>query len=383
MIDKFMFGTTFNSCSNFLSQTASFAASQAVTYSSFIVDSAMHPCLMLRHTTASPFRVNTDPDVDLLESLSVWKSESVYSRSTAVAAPFSISFRSHATSRRRIKELTLKFSGSAAGLIGDSSPLLGVNSIKGHNHVSRKGFLTTGPRIEAGNVVIPRGLYVSSVTASCSLCDIVCNELFTDRHRCPDVLCIVVVLVGYVVSWNCMSVDLKVLMLGKSTARGRPTRGKKDAWYQSLSCRFCRLTYDVSLCFCVLMAKTILATRQGSLVVVREMSPRRGARRGGRGGRGRGAGCVQPEVQPVTQATYPTAPVTHADLAAMEQRFRDLIMQMREQQQPASPAPAPIPVVSQVVPDQLPAEAKHLRDFRKYNPTTFDGSLEDPTRAQL
>ncbi|TYK30720.1 gag protease polyprotein [Cucumis melo var. makuwa] len=78
-------------------------------------------------------------------------------------------------------------------------------------------------------------------------------------------------------------------------------------------------------------------------------------------------------------------PVTHADLAAMEQRFRDLIMQMREQQQPAppAPAPAPVPVVPQIVPDQLSAEAKHLRDFRKYNPTTFDGSLEDPTRAQL
>ncbi|TYJ96586.1 gag protease polyprotein [Cucumis melo var. makuwa] len=120
-----------------------------------------------------------------------------------------------------------------------------------------------------------------------------------------------------------------------------------------------------------------------SLVVVREMPPRRGARRGGRGGRGRGAGRVQPEVQPTVQAIDPAAPVTHADLAAMEQRFRDLIMQMREQQQPASPAPAPVPVVPQVVPDQLSAEAKHLRDFRKYNPTTFDGSLEDPTRAQL
>ncbi|TYK01415.1 ty3-gypsy retrotransposon protein [Cucumis melo var. makuwa] len=35
------------------------------------------------------------------------------------------------------------------------------------------------------------------------------------------------------------------------------------------------------------------------------------------------------------------------------------------------------------MPDQLSAEAKHMRDFRKYNPTTFDGSLEDPTRAQL
>ena len=134
-------------------------------------------------------------------------------------------------------------------------------------------------------------------------------------------------------------------------------------------------------------------------MVVRKMPPRRGARRGGRGGRGRGAGRVQPEVQPVAQAPDPAAPVTHADLAAMEQRFRDMIMQMREQQKPASPtpapapapapapvpapAPAPVPVAPQFVPDQLSAEAKHLRDFRKYNPTTFDGSLEDPTRAQM
>ncbi|TYK21773.1 gag protease polyprotein [Cucumis melo var. makuwa] len=115
-----------------------------------------------------------------------------------------------------------------------------------------------------------------------------------------------------------------------------------------------------------------------SLVVVRKMPPRRGARRGGRG---RGAGRVQPEVQPVTQATDPAAPVTHADLAAMEQRFRDLIMQIREQQKPTPSAPAPVPVMPQVMLDQLSAEAKHLRDFRKYNPMTFDGSLEDPTRA--
>ncbi|KAA0054269.1 hypothetical protein E6C27_scaffold131G002250 [Cucumis melo var. makuwa] len=164
----------------------------------------------------------------------------------------------------RIRELTLKFSGPTV----DS---LGVDSIKGHNQVTGKGFLTTGPRIEAGNVVIHRGLYVDncSVTASCSSCAIVCNEMFTDRHRCPDVLCIVVMLMGYVVNWNCMSMDFKVLMLDglvwterligvsfgitrlirvsfritrlicasfgitrlmcKGTARGRPTRGKKDA----------------------------------------------------------------------------------------------------------------------------------------------------------
>ncbi|TYK24001.1 gag-protease polyprotein [Cucumis melo var. makuwa] len=69
------------------------------------------------------------------------------------------------------------------------------------------------------------------------------------------------------------------------------------------------------------------------------MLPRRGARRRGRGGRGRGAGRVQPEVQPVAQATNSIALVTHANLAAMEQR--------------------------------------------KYNPKTFDGSLEDPIKAQM
>ncbi|TYK05425.1 hypothetical protein E5676_scaffold83G001200 [Cucumis melo var. makuwa] len=48
---------------NFLSQTAYFAASQAAMYSASIVESAMHPCLMIRHTTAPPFKVNTDLDV--------------------------------------------------------------------------------------------------------------------------------------------------------------------------------------------------------------------------------------------------------------------------------------------------------------------------------
>ncbi|KAA0045990.1 gag protease polyprotein [Cucumis melo var. makuwa] len=56
---------------------------------------------------------------------------------------------------------------------------------------------------------------------------------------------------------------------------------------------------------------------------------------------------------------------------------------MQEQQQPVPPASALAPVVPQVVLDQLSVEAKHFRDFRKYNPTTFDGSLEDPTKAQM
>ncbi|TYK29899.1 ty3-gypsy retrotransposon protein [Cucumis melo var. makuwa] len=62
------------------------------------------------------------------------------------------------------------------------------------SYIPGKGFLTTGPRIEGGNVVVHMGLYVN-------------------RHRCLDVLCIVVMLVGYVVSWNSMSMDYKVLRL--------------------------------------------------------------------------------------------------------------------------------------------------------------------------
>ncbi|KAA0046287.1 ty3-gypsy retrotransposon protein [Cucumis melo var. makuwa] len=61
---------------------------------------------------------------------------------------------------------------------------LSVDSIEGHNRISGKGFPTTGPRIEAGNVVIHRGLHVSNATASCSLCAIGCKELITDRPRC-------------------------------------------------------------------------------------------------------------------------------------------------------------------------------------------------------
>ncbi|KAA0040470.1 pol protein [Cucumis melo var. makuwa] len=202
----------------------------------------------------------------------------------------------------------------------------------------------------------------------------------------------VVMLTGYVVDWNCMSMDLEVTVSTRlicasfgstrlmcasfgSTRLMCASFGSTRlicAFYETtrLICAFygttrllCRvraqrgadrreagrtreghmdasgfliasaiLAYNVSLCLVSLWLKR-------SLPLVREMPPRRGAWRGGRGGRGRGAGRVQPEVQPVAQASDPAAPVTHANLAAMEQR--------------------------------------------KYNPTTFDGSLEDPTRAQL
>ncbi|TYK04869.1 mucin-19-like isoform X6 [Cucumis melo var. makuwa] len=121
--------------------------------------------------------------------------------------PFLISSRAHDASNRRAPLLR----SSAALKQGRSSnasklriipvvkcrnpslvvapvDLLSVDSIEGHNQVSGKGFPTTGPQIEAGNVVIHRGLHISNVTANCSLCAIGCKELFADRHRCPDVL---------------------------------------------------------------------------------------------------------------------------------------------------------------------------------------------------
>ncbi|KAA0050007.1 hypothetical protein E6C27_scaffold13G001910 [Cucumis melo var. makuwa] len=50
-------------------------------------------------------------------------------------------------------ELALEFSGLAVDL-------LSVDSIEGHNRVSGKGFPTTGPRIQAENVVIHKGLHI-------------------------------------------------------------------------------------------------------------------------------------------------------------------------------------------------------------------------------
>ncbi|KAA0066999.1 histone H2B.3-like [Cucumis melo var. makuwa] len=105
---------------------------------------------------------------------------------------------------------------------------------------------------------------------------------------------------------------------------------------------------------------------------------------GGRGGRG--AGCTQPKEQPAVQTANPTAPVTQADLTAMEQRYKDMLRDVLAQFQAAQQtpiAPPQAPVASQIVPDQLSIEAKHLRDFRKYNPKTFDGSMDNPTKAQM
>ncbi|TYK23821.1 gag-protease polyprotein [Cucumis melo var. makuwa] len=58
------------------------------------------------------------------------------------------------------------------------------------------------------------------------------------------------------------------------------------------------------------------------------------------------------------------------------------------QQTQAAPAlaqivPPLVPMEAQPAPVQLSGEAKHLRDFRKYNPKTFDGSMDNLTKAQM
>ena len=66
-----IFGTISKLVKNFLSQTAPLVASQAATYSASMVESAIHPWLILLQTTAPPLRVNTEPEVDFLESISL------------------------------------------------------------------------------------------------------------------------------------------------------------------------------------------------------------------------------------------------------------------------------------------------------------------------
>ncbi|TYK21928.1 ty3-gypsy retrotransposon protein [Cucumis melo var. makuwa] len=125
-----------------------------------------------------------------------------------------------AQNNRGIRELTLKFSGSAAGLIGDSSPFLGVDSIEGHNQVSGKGFPTTGPQIEAGNVVIHRGLYTpmpgcsmysSYVNGLCCELELYVNGLKSLKVRYVVVYCLDIVY--GVMSWkDCVSFGITRLI---------------------------------------------------------------------------------------------------------------------------------------------------------------------------
>ena len=73
-----IFRTTSKSLKKFLSQTTSLATSEAAIYSVSMVESTIMDYFTLLHIIAAPSRVNTEPDIDFLESLSPWKSKSVY-----------------------------------------------------------------------------------------------------------------------------------------------------------------------------------------------------------------------------------------------------------------------------------------------------------------
>ncbi|KAA0062182.1 NAC-alpha domain-containing protein 1 [Cucumis melo var. makuwa] len=77
-------------------------------------------------------------------------------------------------------ELTLEFSGLAV-------ELLSVDSIEGHNRVSSKDFPTTGPRVEAGNVVIHRGLHCALlICASFGSTRLMCASFESTRLMCAS-----------------------------------------------------------------------------------------------------------------------------------------------------------------------------------------------------
>ncbi|KAA0056708.1 pol protein [Cucumis melo var. makuwa] len=60
---------------------------------------------------------------------------------------------------------------------------LSVDSIEGHNRESGKGFPTIGPRSEAGNVVVHRGLHIS---ASCGSTRLICASFGSTRLICAS-----------------------------------------------------------------------------------------------------------------------------------------------------------------------------------------------------
>ncbi|KAA0052061.1 histone H2B.3-like [Cucumis melo var. makuwa] len=127
--------------------------------------------------------------------------------------------------------------------------------------------------------------------------------------------------------------------------------------------RFCRLTYDGKCCHVEVHAEEVVGEAE------------------------------EPEEQPAAPAADPNTPITQVDLAAMEQRYQDMLQAalapfLAVQQTQAAPIQAqtvspPASVEAQPAPVQLSAEAKHLIDFRKYNPKTFDGSMDNPTKAQM
>ncbi|KAA0032030.1 ty3-gypsy retrotransposon protein [Cucumis melo var. makuwa] len=126
---------------------------------------------------------------------------------------------------------------------------LSVDSIEGQNQVSGKGFATTGPRIEAGNVVIHRRLYTpmpgrsvysSYVNGLCCELELLIRASFgITRLICVSFGITRLIGVSFGVTrlirvsfgiTRLIRASFEIMrLMCKGTARGRPTRGKKDA----------------------------------------------------------------------------------------------------------------------------------------------------------
>ncbi|KAA0025947.1 hypothetical protein E6C27_scaffold34G002530 [Cucumis melo var. makuwa] len=159
--------------------------------------------------------------------------------------------------------------GQGQGQAGERPEVdpLSVDSIEGHNQVSDKSFPTTGPRSEAGNVVVHRGLHVTrplvvacvlsgirsyllvDPDAGCSCALLICASFGSTRLICASFRSTRLMCASFrstrliCASFGstrliCASFGSTRLicafygttrLLCKGIARGRPTRGRKDA----------------------------------------------------------------------------------------------------------------------------------------------------------
>ncbi|KAA0038900.1 hypothetical protein E6C27_scaffold1170G00680 [Cucumis melo var. makuwa] len=111
-------------------------------------------------------------------------------------------------------ELTLKFSGSAAGLVRDRFLSLG------------NGFPITGPRVQAKTVVIHRGLHIRASFGSTRL---ICASFGSTRLICASFGSTRLICVSFGSTRLICAFYGTTRLLCRGTARGRPTRGRKDA----------------------------------------------------------------------------------------------------------------------------------------------------------
>ncbi|KAA0043227.1 ty3-gypsy retrotransposon protein [Cucumis melo var. makuwa] len=229
-------------------------------------------------------------------------------------------------------EVTLEFRSVTTSVVGTNSPLLGksvevtwnVDSFgsgleQDFSYISDKGLLTTGPRIEVGNVVTHMGLYTPM--SECSM-----YYSYVGGLRC-ELECYVVE--GLVVREPLVYIEYTPFNRAVRVQRGADRRGARRMHRVMVRIFGLRFVFDdLSTIFwntpefLVLHSDLNLVRKVGSLQINKnsfmKAFPKTTFIPHSRGGRGRRARRVQPEVQPVAQATDTAAPITHVDLAAME-----------------------------------------------------------------